>query len=157
MAVFSKQSKIFSFLEKIERFSKKSLFFSVTTKRTKFAVESERNSKISQIVQILGFWENRWFFQKEVGFSKTAEGSKIAVEFNWKWQFSQNVRKIRSLLKKQIAFQKNKNFCLKWLVVRVWADQTGVGGGKVEDPPCIKIGYYSRIVPRSEKGHPAMY
>ena len=37
-------------------------------------------------------------------------------------------------------------------VVRVGADQTG---GMV-DPPCIKIGYSSRLVPRAEKGLPAM-
>ena len=29
--------------------------------------------------------------------------------------------------------------------------------GVVGDPPCIKIGYGSALVPRAEKGHPAMY
>ena len=29
-------------------------------------------------------------------------------------------------------------------------------GGGLEDPPCIKIGYSSRLVPTAEKGHPAM-
>ena len=43
-------------------------------------------------------------------------------------------------------------------VVDVGADQTGGGGGwGVGDPPCIKIGYRSRLVPRAEKGPPAMY
>ena len=36
---------------------------------------------------------------------------------------------------------------------RSWSD----GGGGVEDPPCIKIGYSSRLIPRAEKGPPAMY
>ena len=39
-------------------------------------------------------------------------------------------------------------------VVEGGADQTG--GGGVVDPPCIKIGYSSRLVPRAEKGRPAM-
>ena len=39
------------------------------------------------------------------------------------------------------------------IVVRVGADQTG---GAV-DPPCIKIGYSSRLETRAEKGRPAMY
>ena len=41
-------------------------------------------------------------------------------------------------------------------VVEGGADQVG-GGGGVEDPPCKKIGYSSRLVPRAEKGPPAMY
>ena len=39
-------------------------------------------------------------------------------------------------------------------VVEAGADQTG---GGVRDPPCIKIGYSSRLVPRAENGLPAMY
>ena len=38
-----------------------------------------------------------------------------------------------------------------------WSDGGGGGGGGVGDPPCIKIGYSSRLVPRSEKGPPPMY
>ena len=41
----------------------------------------------------------------------------------------------------------------RW-VVRVWAE---VVGGGVGDPPCIKIGYSSRLVPRAEKGPQPMY
>ena len=37
-------------------------------------------------------------------------------------------------------------------IVDVGVAQTGCGG-----PPCIKIGYSSRFVPRAEKGPPAMY
>ena len=39
-------------------------------------------------------------------------------------------------------------------VVEGGADQTG---GGAEGPPCIKIGYSSRLVPGAEKGLPAMY
>ena len=41
-------------------------------------------------------------------------------------------------------------------VVEVGVDQTGGGGGLV-DPQCIKIVCSSRLVPRVEKGQPAMY
>ena len=34
---------------------------------------------------------------------------------------------------------------------------SGGGGGGVGDPPCIKIGYSSRLVPRAEKGPQPMY
>ena len=45
------------------------------------------------------------------------------------------------------------SFLKTTVVVIVWADQRrGVG-----DPPCIKIGYSSRLVPRAEKGPQPMY
>ena len=60
LALFSKRSKIFSFLEKIDRFSKKSWNFSVTTKRTEFSVENEWNSEISQNVQTFGCFKKSY-------------------------------------------------------------------------------------------------
>ena len=43
----------------------------------------------------------------------------------------------------------------KVLVSVIEAGVHQVGG--MEDPPCIKIGYSSRLVPSAEKGLPAMY
>ena len=51
---------------------------------------------------------------------------------------------IRQIVNQQESFE----------VVDGGADQ--VGGG-LEVPPCIKIGYSSRLGPRAEKGPPSLY
>ena len=54
-------------------------------KGSKFAVECDWNSKISQNVQNLGFLANRWVFWKKSWFFllKIAKGSKSDVEGDW--------------------------------------------------------------------------
>ena len=62
-------------------------------KVSKFTVECNWISKISQNVRILAFfWKKNWFLEKLLSFLKTANGSNFAVECNWNNRISQNVK-----------------------------------------------------------------
>ena len=74
--------------------SEKIMNFLQIAKGCKFAGECDWICKISQNVQILGFFsKERWFFQKEIlTVLKMAKGSKFAVKWDWKSKNSRNVQ-----------------------------------------------------------------
>ena len=83
-------------------FSEKKLWFSYKiAKGSKFTVECNWISKISQNVRNLAsFWKKIGFSRKISSFLTTANGSKVAVECNWNNKISQNVKNLGFLFKK---------------------------------------------------------
>ena len=77
-------------------FWQKNPFFQKIDEGSKFAVERDWMSKISQNVQVLTFLKKKQIgFQKETIFSKIVELSKISVEADWISDISQHVQKLR--------------------------------------------------------------
>ena len=89
--------KIGVFLKKwMDFFDKKNSISQKTDKGSKFAVESDWISKISQNVLLLIFIKKKQIgFQKETIFLKIFEHSKISVEGDWISDFFQHVQKLR--------------------------------------------------------------
>ena len=72
-------------------FSKMKPEFLKTDKITRFDVECDWNSKISQNFRKLGFLQEKMGFpKKNLNSLKKAKGIKLAVESNWKSKISQN-------------------------------------------------------------------
>ena len=83
-------------------FEKKLSFSYKIAKGSKFTVECNWISKISQNVRNLAsFWKKVGFLKKILSFLKTANGSKFAVECNWNNKISQNVKNLG------FSFEKN--------------------------------------------------
>ena len=79
---------------------------------SKFVVERDWNSKISQNVQNLGFFKKMdGFFEKILNFLKIAKGSKFAVECDWNSKNSQNVQNLGFFFKMD-GFFENLGFFL---------------------------------------------
>ena len=83
-------------------------------------------------------------------FNRTQRGMNISVK---------TITELKNQLQTILTVTNQSNRCndqtfmLNRIVVEGGADQTG----GPEDPPCIKIGYSSQLVPRAEKGLPAIF
>ena len=92
-------------------FWQKKPFFQKNDEGSKFAVESDWISKISQNVQVLIFFKKKTdrFPEKKTIFLKFVELSKILVEGDWISDFFQHVQKLR-FRKQDWLFGKNLEF-----------------------------------------------
>ena len=101
-------------------FSEKNLNFLKTVEVSQLDVECERNSKISQNFQKLGFFAKKRcvFREKPLKFSKIADAGKLAAECNSICHIYQKFQKIWAVPKKRCVFQK-KLILRKWLEVAI--------------------------------------
>ena len=98
-------------------FLKKSELFQIV-KGSKFAVECDWNSKISQSIQNLGsFKVNRWASWKKSEFFQIAEGSKFAVECDWNSRISQSIQSLGFFKQNRWLFWKKLWICSKFAKV----------------------------------------
>ena len=95
-------------------FGKKMWSFWKNAEGTKFALEFDWISNISQRVQFLGFcWKQFGCVIRKKNLSKIAAFSKFAVECDW---ISKNLQSVRKLGVIKNGFFANKNFSWKKLI-----------------------------------------